>query len=197
VRAFAISVEQCQLGAGSSERNWGDYKWIRNKKRNQLSLKTIEKLVSVHTQLVLMEKLEGGWRYEIAKWSESDGIVSEDRRIEESRNVMVKDFNNFIDDAEKRVIGTMNDRNEEILDKKYHHMCFEDDEEGGEIRRIVQIEWHTSTARGRRSEYQVVTQLIGGDGDGELEGYMINDELHGMIKGCPSLHNACVNIISK
>jgi hypothetical protein len=45
-------------------------------------------------------------------------------------------------------VKTMNDGNEAKLAKKYHHVCFYDDD-NEEIRRVVGIEWHTANgARG-------------------------------------------------
>jgi hypothetical protein len=198
LRAFGMAVSQCLTGAGGCERNWGDYKWIRNKKRNQLSLETIEKLVSVHTEFVVKEKLDEGWRVEMCKWSESDGIVAEDKAIERSRNVVVRKFINYVEDDEADFMKTKNNINEDKIDKKYHHICFIDVVEGEEeIRRVVGAEWHTSTERGRRSQYKVVTQLLGGSAADGFEGYMINDDLHDMIKACPSPHNDCVTLIAK
>jgi hypothetical protein len=151
-----MAILQCLVGASGCERNWGDYKWIRNKKRNQLSIHTIEKLVSVHTQLVLQQKLDAQWICEIKKWSDSDGIVASDRAIETSRTITVKDFENYIEEVEKTYVKTMNDGNEAKLNQKYHHVCLYDDE-NDEIRRVVGIEWHTANgARGVRSQYQVV-----------------------------------------
>jgi hypothetical protein len=77
------AILQCLVGASGCERNWGDYKWIRNKKRNH----TTEKLVFVHTQLVLQQKLIAQWICEIKQWS--------NRAIETSRTITAKDFENY------------------------------------------------------------------------------------------------------
>jgi hypothetical protein len=94
------------------------------------------------------------------KWSDSDGIVASDRAIETSRTITVKDLPNYIEEAEKTYVKTMNDGNEAKLTKKYHHVCFYDDD-NEEIRRVVGIEWHTANgARGIRSQYQVASYSI-------------------------------------
>jgi peroxiredoxin len=87
----------------------------------------------------------------------------------------------------------MNDSNEAKLAKKYHHVCFYDDD-NEEIRRVVGIEWHTANrARGIRPQYyqQVVTQsLLDSVSQEGYEAYAINEVLHEMIAQCPVVHNA-------
>jgi hypothetical protein len=155
--------------------------------------------VSVHTQFVVKEKLDDGWNVEICKWSESDGIVAEDKAIERSRNIAVKNFINYVEDDKADFLKTMNNTNAKKVDNKYHHICFVEVVEGEEeeIRRVVGVEWHTATTRGIRSQYNVVTQLLGSSAADGYEGYMINEDLHQMIKACPSSHNDCITLIAK
>jgi hypothetical protein len=92
----------------------------------------------------------------------------------------------------------MNDGNEAKLTKKYHHVCFYDDD-NEEIRRVVGIEWHTANrAKGIRSQYQqVVTQLLDSVSQEGYEAYAINEVLHEMIAQCPVVQNAFMNLLSK
>jgi hypothetical protein len=53
IRLLGIAIPGFVFSASSCERNWGDYKWIRNKKRNSLLVGIIEKLVHVHSILLL------------------------------------------------------------------------------------------------------------------------------------------------
>ena len=63
-----------------------------------------------------------------------------------------------------------------------------------EIRRIVEVEWRQKQGRGPPSQYQVVCQLVEQEGepyngDEDLEGYLINDELYAMILYCNAEYN--------
>jgi hypothetical protein len=90
-------------------------------------------------------------------------------------------------------VKTMNDGNEAKLTKKYHHVCFYDDD-NEEIRRVVGIEWHTANgARGVRSQYQL-TQLLDSVSQEGYEAYAINEVLHEMIAQCPVVHNMHLRI---
>jgi len=121
-----------------------------------------------------------------------------------------RDFNNYIEDWEAVVILTNNSANIEKLRAKYMHLHFYDDDEK-EVYRIVNIEWHQvdpkfDRRRGLKSQYQVVciplhiSQVDEDDvdddaSDSEYIGYVINDELHNMIRDCRVPYNDAFNLL--
>ena len=51
----AVIVLSQVVSASSSERNWKEYDYVHNKRRNRLSIARATELVRVHSSLVLLE----------------------------------------------------------------------------------------------------------------------------------------------
>jgi hypothetical protein len=103
---------------------------------------------------------------------------------------------NYIElDTEFPAIKTKCDASERLLLPKYNFIFFTDPDVEGEVelRRIVGIEWKVMRPA-RNSQYNVVTQLVERNGvaaedDDGFIAYLINEELHAMIRGAGVRNN--------
>ena len=93
-------------------------------------------------------------------------------------------------DLEDDKINTKDKAHETALNDKYQHIYLFDDDVG-EIRRAVHVEWSTN----RPTKYVVITQLVRRDGhdgidnDEDLVSYYINDSLVDCIRAAPHPFN--------
>jgi hypothetical protein len=130
------------------------------------------------------------FKVETAKWTLEDEICKLTAHLEFSREINVISFNNFKEDWEDDKINTKNKAHETLLNDKYQHIYLFDDDVG-EIRRAVHVEWSTN----RPTKYVVITQLVCRDGhdgiddDEDLVSYYINDSLFDCIRAAPRPFN--------
>jgi hypothetical protein len=72
----------------------------------------MDKLIKVHTRLVLNELVESkAWRDELRSWSEYHGIIESNHKIDMAMSMKVMEFFDYIEFWEKKKL-TLN--NEEI-----------------------------------------------------------------------------------
>jgi hypothetical protein len=90
--------------------NWADYKWIRKKKRNLLCIDKMDKLIKVHTRLVLNEQVESkAWRDELRSWIEYHGIIESNHKIDMAMSMKVMEFFDYMEPWEKKKLTLNNE----------------------------------------------------------------------------------------
>ncbi len=145
------------LSSSASERNWAEYKWIRDKKRNRLHQNTLTKLTPVHNELLIEDRNLRDWQINVMKWKDED--IMEYNHFKKSRAVEIKEFLNYTEVNEHGLVHRKNKLSESWVRSKYKCIFFHDNEHK-EIRQIVDIEWYKTPKHGELSRYHVVTRLL-------------------------------------
>jgi hypothetical protein len=81
LRYFAIRILDEVISSSASERNWKDFKHIRSKIRNRLSLDSTKKQVIVAINLRLKDLQRDDWKLELNKWTEEDELFKLDASL--------------------------------------------------------------------------------------------------------------------
>lgn len=194
LRYAAIWILEQKCSNSAAERDWKDYKLNSTKTRSLLEPERVKKMIKIANGIKIQQADEAGWRPELKRFTEADEMCKLDAVLVAAAAVVPLRFKNYIQlEDEFPALKTKCDASERLLKHKYSLIYFKDPEvEGGvEVRRVVDVEWKIMRPA-RDSQYNLVTQLVERDGiidhDDELIGYIINDELHDMIRGADS-HN--------
>jgi hypothetical protein len=189
-----ILEQACSNSA--AERDWKDYKLTSTKARSCLAVDKVRKLIKCHNGIKIEQADEAAWRREHKKFTEVDEMCKLDAVLVAAAAIVPLRFKNYIElDTEFPAIKTKCDASERLLLPKYNFIFFTDPDVEGEVelRRIVGIEWKVMRPA-RDSQYNVVTQLVERNGvaaedDDGFIAYLINEELHAMIRGAGVRNN--------
>lgn len=187
---MARRIFRTSISNDAAELNWKHFKDNCTKARARLGSENVHKLISIQGAQLIRERGLHDFKVETAKWTLEDEICKLTAHLEFSREINVINFNNFKEDWEDDKINTKNKAHETLLNDKYQHIYLFDDDVG-EIRRAVHVEWSTN----RPTKYVVITQLVRRDGhdgiddDEDLVSYYINDSLFDCIRAAPRPFN--------
>jgi len=125
-----IKIEISQVISSSSELNFKEYKDNRTKKCKQLSTDTIKKAIIIQAALLSEEKrLDDDPITKVLCWSDDDLMVAADTSlIRSQREVVIKEFNKFIEPWEDVATTEESFGNHRRLLRKFEHVCIFDEE---------------------------------------------------------------------
>jgi hypothetical protein len=110
LKRVALAIAALVASFSCAERNWADYKWIRKKKRNLLCIDKMDKLIKVHTRLVLKEQVESkAWKNELRSWSERHGIIESNHKIDMTMSMKVMEFFDYMEPWERKKLTLNNE----------------------------------------------------------------------------------------
>ena len=72
----AVIVLGAVSAASAAERNWKEFDFVHNKRRNRLTAERAKSLVKVHSGLVLLGKAADGEEQEFHPWQEEESEES-------------------------------------------------------------------------------------------------------------------------